>query len=99
MPFKSESILGLYKEICEAPLEFPDDVFVGDSLKHLLTGLLQKDPEQRISLFQAMTHPWVTYNGELSLLGPATVSPSSRILYCIPGKLLLLSIFPQEMTK
>ena len=59
VPFKSNSILGLYEEICEAPLEFPSDIFVSDSLKHLLTGLLDKDPESRMSLLAVMSHPWV----------------------------------------
>lgn len=73
MPFKSDSILGLYDEICEAPLEFPPDIFVSDSLKHLLTGLLDKDPDTRLSLIAVMGHPWVTYNGELALLPEAMV--------------------------
>ena len=76
MPFKSDSILGLYDEICEAPLKFPRDVFVSNSLKHLLSKLLDKDPDSRMDLIEAMRHPWVTYNGELPLLPPTLVTAS-----------------------
>lgn len=68
VPFKSNSIMGLYMEICSAELQFPPSVFVSESLKHLLRGMLDKNPETRMSLDAAMSHPWVTYNGELSLL-------------------------------
>ena len=68
VPFKANSILGLYEQICSSPLEFPDDIFVSDSLKKLLLGLLDKDPDARLSLAAIMTHPWITYNGELPLL-------------------------------
>ena len=78
VPFKSTSILGLYKEICEAPLEFMDDVFISDSLKHLLRRLLDKNPDSRMTLTAVMTHPWVTYNGELPLL------PVSMVSLCRP---------------
>lgn len=67
MPFKADSILGLYDQICNAPLTFPPDAFVSDSLKHLLTRLLDKDPESRISLPSVMAHHWVTHNGAYPL--------------------------------
>lgn len=62
VPFKSDSILGLYNEICKTPLTFPEHIFVSDSMKHLLLRLLDKDPENRISLTSAMCHQWVTHN-------------------------------------
>ena len=68
--------MGLYNEICIAPLNYSNDIFVSDSLKHLLSGLLEKNPDQRMSLANAMNHPWVTYNGELPLI--------PRSLVCSP---------------
>ena len=67
VPFKSDSILGLYDEIRNAPLVFPEDVFVSESLKRLLSGLLEKDPESRMSLTGAMYHQWTTHNGAYPL--------------------------------
>ena len=79
VPFKSTSILGLYKEICEALLEFMDDVFISDSLKHLLRRLLDKNPDSRMTLTAVMTHPWVTYNGELPLLPVSMVGQTFQL--------------------
>ena len=76
VPFKARTNIDLYKEICEAPLEFPNDVFVSESLKHLLVKLLDKDPESRIHLNGVMSHPWVTHNGLRPIPG-FTVSVSS----------------------
>ena len=72
VPFKSESILGLYKEICESPLQFPDEIVVSSALKHLLSRMLDKDPQQRMGLQDVMQHPWATYNGMLPLLDPVS---------------------------
>ena len=63
VPFKSDSIMGLYNEICNKQLVFPPEIFVSNSLKHLLSRLLDKDPDTRISLTGAMHHHWVTHNG------------------------------------
>ena len=64
VPFKASSIMGLYTEICDAQLVFPAGIFVSEALKHLIKGLLDKNPETRMSLATAMRHPWITYNGE-----------------------------------
>ena len=63
VPFKARNNMELYKEISQAPLAFPDGVFVSNSLRHLLTKLLDKDPDTRISLNGVLSHPWVTHNG------------------------------------
>ena len=62
VPFTADSIIGLYDQICNAPLRFPEEIFVSDSIKHLITRLLDKDPDNRISLASTMVHPWVTHN-------------------------------------
>lgn len=80
VPFKADSILGLYDKICNAPLEFPPDVFVSDSLKHLITRLLDKDPETRISLTSVMSHHWVTHNGAYPL---PNIQVCARV--CVPA--------------
>jgi len=82
VPFKSDSILGLYDEIRNAPLVFPEDVFVSDSLKRLLSGLLDKDPENRMSLTGAMYHQWTTHNGAYPL--PNIQVPDPRPTSAVP---------------
>lgn len=68
--------MGLYNEICNAPLTFPEHIFVSNSLKHLLARLLDKDPDSRMSLTSAMNHHWVTHNGAY-LLPNIQVRPSA----------------------
>jgi len=43
------------------PLEFDLPIWdqVSSSAKDLITGLLQKDPNKRLTLEKAMTHPWL----------------------------------------
>jgi len=67
VPFKSESIMGLYDQIRTAPLHFPAHINASESLKHLIGRLLCKDPELRICLPATLAHPWVTHNGEYPL--------------------------------
>lgn len=62
-PFRAESLMGLYDAICSEPLQFPPEIFISDSLKHLLRRLLEKDPSKRIGLLSVMNHQWVTHNG------------------------------------
>lgn len=66
--------MGLYHEICNTPLSFPEDTFISNSLKHLLFGLLDKDADHRIDLLAVMSHPWVTYNEECPLLPRSMVT-------------------------
>ena len=73
--------MGLYHNIRNEDLEFPPNIFVSDSIRHLLTGLLDKDPKTRMSLAAVMSHPWVTYNGELPLVPPSLVPHSAHHLY------------------
>ena len=63
VPYKARTTIALYEEICHAPLRFPEEVYVSDSIKHLLTMLLHKDPGTRVGLNGVMSHPWVTHNG------------------------------------
>ena len=60
-------MISLYDKICNEPLEMPNEPFVSDSLRHLITRLLDKDPESRISLVGTMRHPWITHNGAYPL--------------------------------
>ena len=80
VPFTSDSIIGLYNQICTAPLRFPEEVFVSDSIKHLITRLLDKDPDNRISLASTMVHPWVTHNMAYPL-------PNIQVPACLPSEM------------
>ncbi|NXX73540.1 KKCC2 kinase, partial [Urocolius indicus] len=62
-PFMDERILSLHNKIKTQVLEFPDQPEVTDFLKDLITRMLDKNPESRISVPEIKLHPWVTKNG------------------------------------
>ncbi|XP_029426767.1 calcium/calmodulin-dependent protein kinase kinase 2 [Rhinatrema bivittatum] len=62
-PFMDERILSLHNKIKSQSLEFPDQPDIGDDLKDLITHMLDKNPESRISVPEIKLHPWVTKHG------------------------------------
>uniref|UniRef100_A0A803VGF8 calcium/calmodulin-dependent protein kinase n=1 Tax=Ficedula albicollis TaxID=59894 RepID=A0A803VGF8_FICAL len=62
-PFMDERILSLHNKIKTQTLEFPDQPEVTDFLKDLISRMLDKNPESRISVPEIKLHPWVTKNG------------------------------------
>ncbi|KAL3150518.1 hypothetical protein ABBQ32_000336 [Trebouxia sp. C0010 RCD-2024] len=67
VPFKDPSIMGLYNVIRTQPIAFPHKPAVSAGLKDLISRMLCKDPRQRITLPQVMTHRWTTHNSNLPL--------------------------------
>uniref|UniRef100_A0ABM5F2H9 Calcium/calmodulin-dependent protein kinase kinase 2 isoform X2 n=1 Tax=Pogona vitticeps TaxID=103695 RepID=A0ABM5F2H9_9SAUR len=62
-PFMDERILSLHSKIKSQTLEFPDQPDISDELKELITQMLDKNPETRITVPEIKVHPWVTKNG------------------------------------
>ncbi|ORZ21111.1 kinase-like domain-containing protein [Absidia repens] len=61
-PFIAATEYELFEVIPTQPLIFPDDHRTGpldEQLKDLLERLLEKNPQERITLEQVKTHPWV----------------------------------------
>ncbi|ORY94573.1 kinase-like domain-containing protein [Syncephalastrum racemosum] len=62
-PFTAQTEFELFDTIPTEPLKFPDPAEIGfdvsDSLKDLLSRLLTKNPDDRITLEQVKHHPWV----------------------------------------
>eukprot|EP00271_Cylindrocystis_brebissonii_P007747 TRINITY_DN21415_c0_g1_i2.p1 TRINITY_DN21415_c0_g1~~TRINITY_DN21415_c0_g1_i2.p1 ORF type:complete len:461 (+),score=78.02 TRINITY_DN21415_c0_g1_i2:193-1575(+) len=72
-PFLGPTLPATYDKIVHEPLELPEHL--DQSLADLLRGLLQKDPEKRMSLEDAAQHPWVTRGGR----GPVLQMPSKGL--------------------
>ncbi|XP_013397149.1 calcium/calmodulin-dependent protein kinase kinase 1 isoform X3 [Lingula anatina] len=66
-PFQDEYVLGLHKKILTDPVIFPESPAVSEDLKDLISKMLQKDPDQRITLPEIKVHPWVTEHGQVVL--------------------------------
>lgn len=64
-PFEASTPSATYDRIRRVDLRFP--AHVSDDAKDLISRLLQKDPKQRPTIEEVMTHPWVTKNMEPSL--------------------------------
>ncbi|KAJ3327523.1 hypothetical protein HDU76_011645, partial [Blyttiomyces sp. JEL0837] len=60
VPFKAETEFELFHVICKQPLEIPDEPPIDDLLYDLLSRLLEKDPQRRITLSEVKLHPWTT---------------------------------------
>jgi len=60
-PFEDDNIINLCKKIEEDPVVYSPTI--SDELKDLLSKMLQKDPDKRITLPEIKEHCWVTENG------------------------------------
>jgi hypothetical protein len=58
-PFVAKNIVNLYYRISNDPLVFP--YLIDPGLRNLLEGLLEKDPEKRMTMSQIVAHPWFRF--------------------------------------
>lgn len=58
-PFEDKTSFGLIKKICETPLEFPKTLKLSVELIDLVSHLLIKTPEKRITMIELKQHPWI----------------------------------------
>lgn len=56
-PFENEDTNETYRKILKVDLSFPADV--SEEARDLISKLLVKDSEKRISLDEVITHPWI----------------------------------------
>lgn len=61
VPFHDPSVLILYNKIRNQPLVFPSNISI--ELQDLLSRMLKKNPDERITVPEIKVHPWVTRNG------------------------------------
>lgn len=73
-PFCGNTDDEYYKNVIEQELEFPDEDWkhISEEAKDFLRGLLEKDPQKRLTAQEAVKHKWVADKGiaELELDGP-----------------------------
>ncbi len=58
-PFNGDNVFLVFKSIVEDELELPVDDLLSDSLRQLLTGMLNKNYAQRLSVAQVKRHEWM----------------------------------------
>ncbi|KAF1781186.1 Protein phosphatase 2C family [Phytophthora cactorum] len=64
-PFLAKSAMQMFERIQNDPLVFP--AAIDPLLAHLLSGMLTKSPQKRLTLLDVMVHPWVTKNEKHTL--------------------------------
>ncbi|XP_035900081.1 uncharacterized protein LOC118506701 isoform X1 [Anopheles stephensi] len=67
VPFIATSVPGVYEKIKNDPLEYPATSSISEKLRDLISRMLDKDPQQRITLPQIKEHAWLTKHGTVQL--------------------------------
>ncbi len=77
LPFAGDDDNAVFRSILNGRVKFPD--FFSDSVKHLLSTILVKDPEKRASMEDIRHHPWflVDYQGDENPEGSTEMCLSS----------------------
>lgn len=70
-PFTGNNILEIYAAITKKEPEIPLDT--NPQLVDFLKGLLEKDPEKRLTIEQCKQHPWITENGSMPMTDIAPI--------------------------
>lgn len=60
VPFMAENVIEIYDAIRRSPLVIPPHVSAQP--RHLLTRLLERNPKKRLTISEAMEHPWIRNN-------------------------------------
>uniref|UniRef100_A0A182VQ25 calcium/calmodulin-dependent protein kinase n=1 Tax=Anopheles minimus TaxID=112268 RepID=A0A182VQ25_9DIPT len=67
VPFIATSVPGVYEKIKNDPLEYPANSSTSEELRDLISRMLDKDPQQRITLPQIKEHTWLTRHGSVRI--------------------------------
>ncbi|XP_022980271.1 calcium-dependent protein kinase 1-like [Cucurbita maxima] len=65
-PFWAENDQGIFDAILRGHIDFSSDPWpsISSGAKDLIRKLLQSDPKERLSPFEALNHPWMKEDGE-----------------------------------
>ncbi|ETV99338.1 serine/threonine protein kinase, variant 1 [Aphanomyces invadans] len=68
LPFQADSVLALFDQIAEKPVEFPPTVALSVDVRDLITRMLVKDPARRMTVDEVLAHPWLCTSSTKSML-------------------------------
>lgn len=77
-PFEAEGQAETHQKIYNVDLSFPEDISLSREAKDLITKLLQKDPERRMTLERVLQHPWMKKHPRSPTNLPATTPSTSK---------------------
>lgn len=71
-PFETNDVKATYKRIRAVSYTFPDSIQISDSAKDLISKLLVKQPERRLTNEEIMRHPFMNPNYQIPRLLPVS---------------------------
>lgn len=82
-PFLGHNRNSVFKKIAKVDYSFPVEEWgqVSDQAKDLISKLLVKDVDKRLTIEQAMEHPWITTNMDQYRMNMKIVSRISQFKY------------------
>lgn len=90
-PFEGKTTAILAKEIVSSPVDYLGKIWekISTNAKDLVQKLLEKDPNKRISLAEALEHPWIKADSRSSVLDQTEATQILKNLkkYSIKNKL------------
>lgn len=76
-PFLATSDEAIVARAAEVEFQFPDDIFVSDGAKDLISRLLRKNPAERLTAHEILTHKWMASGPAQSPLSTSSELTSS----------------------
>lgn len=93
-PFRAQNHIQLLRVIeATEKVEIPKDMSITESCRDLILGLLKKDPEERFTFEQFITHPFLDMKAPLPLME----APPKEVGFTIPKFLRPRSASVQQM--
>ncbi|GIL43892.1 hypothetical protein Vafri_1473 [Volvox africanus] len=79
LPFKGSAPFVVYENIRSAPVVIPTITRISQQLTDLMTRLLDKNPSTRMTVHEAVAHPWTTAQGLAPLRTPSPLVMAARV--------------------
>jgi polo-like kinase 1 len=87
-PFETSDVKTTYRRIRMNAYNFPDGLQISDSVRDLITKILNNDPGKRPTVDEILCHPWINHEGTIPRLLPAST------LACPPSSTYIRQFLP-----
>jgi serine/threonine protein kinase len=101
-PFEADTVEDTYRRIKHGSYEFPKQIPISPEAKHLIRGMLEATPKNRMTLAAVKTHDFVTASKAPPLMPPYTISippQSSYLKQWVGEHTAKLAIYPRKVSQ
>jgi serine/threonine protein kinase len=87
LPFRGESVKAIFEAIKLVQLDFHSENWQSISVlaKDLLSRMLSRDVEKRLSPQEVLSHPWIKFYIESNVKVPASMSKRKKRILAVKG--------------